>query len=258
MIKKAYIFFIAIAFLLGCKPYSIKRTEKVNTSVSDIGSVDSSLVQIYKPYKISLDSSMNEVLNVSLVEMSTGSPEGKLGNFVSDLSLKIGNELYKEKTGNVADFVLLNNGGLRTFLPKGNITRRKIYELMPFENELVVVTLSAEKANNLFEYIAKKTVDGGTRKQGVPVSGNIKVVLNGLSPKDIFINESPFLGKEYKVITSDYLANGGDNMTFFLNPVRYEKIGIKLRDAIMHYVINEKKAGNSLDAELDKRISYVE
>ena len=166
--------------------------------------------------------------------------------------------MYKANTGQMADFVLLNNGGLRTFLPKGDITRRKIYELMPFENELVVVTLSAEKTNELFGYIAKKTVNGGTRKQGVPVSGNVKVELNGTFPKNIYINDKPFVGRTYKVITSDYLANGGDYMSFFLNPIKSEKIGIKLRDAIMLHVINEKKAGNSLNAELDKRISYVE
>jgi 2',3'-cyclic-nucleotide 2'-phosphodiesterase (5'-nucleotidase family) len=258
MIKKTYISFIVIIFLLGCKPYHIQKSEKVNISISDTGNTDTSLIHIYKPYKKSLDSSMNEVLNVSLVEMSTGSPEGKLGNFVSDLSLKVGNEMYKKNTGYIADFVLLNNGGLRTFLPKGNVTRRKIYELMPFENELVVVTLSAEKANELFGYIGRKTVNGGTRKQGVPVSGNVKVVLNGKTPRDIYINQTPFVGKEYKVITSDYLANGGDNMSFFLNPIKCEKIGIKLRDVIMQYVIDEKKLGNSLNAELDKRISYVE
>ena len=128
---------------------------------------------------------------------------------------------------------------------------------MPFENELVVVTLTAEKANELFGYIAKRTVKQGTRKQGVPISGNVKVVLQGKIPKDIQINNSPFVGKEYKVITSDYLANGGDNMSFFLNPIKIEKIGIKLRDAIMKHVIDEKREGNPLIAELDKRISYV-
>ncbi|MDA9262444.1 5'-nucleotidase C-terminal domain-containing protein [bacterium] len=258
MNKKSYIFFAVFFIFIGCRPYHLYKSEEVNTSITKSEEVDSSLIQIYKPYKTSLDSSMNEVLNVSMVEMSTGSPEGLLGDFVCDLSLKIGNELYKENTGKVADFVLLNNGGLRTFLPKGEITRRKIYELMPFENELVVVTLSAEKANELFGYIARKTVNGGTRKQGVPISGNVKVVLQGKIPKDIIINNSPFVGKEYKVITSDYLANGGDNMTFFLNPIKIEKIGIKLRDAIMQHVIDENKAGNPLNAVLDKRISYVE
>lgn len=258
MKKKSHIFIIAIVLLLGCKPYSIQKTERINIPVSSTENRDSTLVQIYNPYKMKLDSSMNEVLNTSLIEMSTGSPEGRLGNFVADLSLKIGNEMYKETTGKVADFCLLNNGGLRTFLPKGNITRRKIYELMPFENQLVVVTLSAKKANNLFKYIAEKTVNGGTRKQGVPLSGNVKITLNEKFPKDIYINGSPFVGKEYKVITSDYLANGGDYMSFFLNPIKYEKVGIKLRDAIMKHVIDEKKAGNSLNAELDKRISYVE
>ena len=51
------------------------------------------------------------------------------------------------------DFCLLNNGGLRTSLPQGNITRRKIFELMPFENELVVVTISKEKMTDLKAYL---------------------------------------------------------------------------------------------------------
>ncbi|MEN8927491.1 MAG: 5'-nucleotidase [Flavobacteriales bacterium] len=256
MTRKIILYIISIALVAGCKPFRIQKAVRDNIPVVDSQSFDSTLVEIYKPYKKELDLSMSEVLNVSLVEMSTGSPEGKLGNFVCDLSLEIGNGLYKEKTGQTADFCLLNNGGLRTFLPKGEVTRRKIYELMPFENELVVITLSAEKANDLFGYIAQKTVDGGTRKQGVPVSGNVKVLLNGKFPKQIHINGSPFVGKEYKVITSDYLANGGDYMSFFLNPIKYEKVGIKLRDAIMQFVINEKEEGRKLNANLDKRISY--
>lgn len=258
MKKQIYISFALALLFFGCKPYRIKQTTKVNVPITYSENQDSSLVKIYEPYKKELDKSMKEVLNTSLKEMSTGSPEGKLGNFVADLSLKIGNEMYKKSTGNTADFCLLNNGGLRTFLPQGEITRGKIYELMPFENELVVITLSPEKANDLFGYIAKKTVNRGTRKQGVPVSGNVKVLLNGKFPKDIYINDEPFVGKEYKVITSDYLANGGDYMSFFLNPIKYEKVGIKLRDAIMQHVIDEGKADRPIDSKLDKRISYVE
>ena len=244
--------------VVSCQTYVVQTVEKENISVLNTENRDSSLIAVYAPYKELLDSSMNEVLNVSETEMSTGSPEGKLGNFVCDLSLTIGNELYQAKTGEVADFCLLNNGGLRTFLPKGDITRRKIYELMPFENELVVITLSPEKTVELFQYIGKKTVNGGTRKQGVPVSGNVKVKLKGQEPIEVLIDSVPLRGRNYTVITSDYLANGGDYMSFFLNPIGYEKVGIKLRDAILQHVINEEKAGRSLGAKLEKRISYVE
>ncbi len=258
MKREHYIVFFAVLFVLGCKPYRIQKAEKVNTPISATGSLDSSLYVMYKPYKELLDSSMNEVLNLSQLEMTTGSPEGLLGNFVCDLSLEVGNRLYKESTGETADFCLLNNGGLRTFLPKGEITRRKIYELMPFENELVVITLSPEKMVELFQYIGNKTVNGGTRKQGVPVSGNVAVKLKGNEPIEVLIDSMPLRGRNYKVITSDYLANGGDYMSFFVDPIKFEKVGIKLRDAIMQYVIDEQAAGNELQAEIDKRISYVE
>ena len=255
--KKVY--FIYIVFLIvGCKSYVLTDVKNENISVTQSFSADSTLIHIIKPYKNSLDSSMNEVLAISELEMTTGSPEGLLGNFVCDLSLEIGNEYFEKIYKDKADFVILNNGGLRTFLPKGEVTRRKCYEIMPFENELVVVTLSAKNANELFGYIAKKSVKVGSRKQGVPISGNVKVLLNDKFPKDIYINESPFVGKQYKVITTDYLANGGDNMSFFKNPINRQKLGIKLRDAIILKCERENENGKKLIAELDKRISYVE
>ena len=254
--KKLYLIYI-LFLVVGCKAYVLTETKNENISVIVTESEDSTLISIIEPYKLSLDSSMNQVLAISEMEMSTGSPEGLLGNFVCDLSLEIGNEYYLKQFNEKADFVLLNNGGLRTFLPKGDVTRRKIYEIMPFENELVVVTLSAEKANELFGYLGKKTVNGGTRKQGVPISGNVQVTLQQLLPKDIYINKSPFQGKQYKVITSDYLANGGDNMSFFKDPINLQKLGIKLRDAIIMKCERENKKGNKLVSVLDKRISYV-
>ena len=55
-------------------------------------------------------------------------------------------------------------------------------------------------------------------------------------PQDIFIYTKPFsINEDYYVVTSDYLANGGDNCSFFGNPILYETTGVKLRDAIINY-----------------------
>ena len=253
--KIIFLFFV----LVSCKTYTIlNKTESNNITLTNSSSEeDKSITQEIHPYKIAIDSAMNVTLNYSEVEMTTGSPEGILGNFVCDLSLEIGNRLYKKQTGGIADFALLNNGGLRTFLPKGKITRRKIYELMPFENQLVVVTISAEKTAELFQYIGNKTTKSSTRKNGVPVSGNIKVILKDKIPQKVILNKNLLQEKTYKIITSDYLANGGDKMSFFLNPIKIEPLGIKLRDAIIQYIIEENEKGNKLNASLDERIKYV-
>lgn len=189
---------------------------------------------------------MNEVLVVSSEEFpkEKGKPETKLGNLVADLSLEIANKLYNPTDNHNIDFCLLNNGGLRTSLPKGEITKGKIFELMPFDNELVVVTITYEKYDDLLEYL--KNIGGQ------PISG-----LSIYTSYDLteFI-ESWTRNKHAKVLTSDYLANGGDKMNFFLNPIKIEPIGIKLRDAIIQYCKEQNKQGKQLTGKLDGRITF--
>ena len=189
---------------------------------------------------------MNEVLIVSAEEFpkERGIPETKLGNLVADLSLEIANKLYNPTDNHNIDFCLLNNGGLRTSLPKGEITRGKIFELMPFENELVVVTITKPNLVTLIEYL--KSVGGQ------PISGGLTIKSeSGIA--DVVADWSNY--RSIKILTSDYLANGGDNMNFFLNPIKIEPIGIKLRDAIIQYCKEQNKQGKQLVGKLDGRIT---
>lgn len=253
------IVFYQITFLLilvSCNSWVLTESNNENVAVSKTENADATLSTLIEPYKKQLDSSMNEVLGVSAMEMTSGSPEGLLGNFVTDLSLEIGNRFYKKQQNKTADFCLLNNGGLRTFLPEGEITRGKVFEIMPFENELVVVTLTPKKMIELCSYLGVRTVREGTRKQGVPISGNMSVLLRDKMPIEVLVDGQPLRGRNYKVITTDYLANGGDNMSFFQQPVKYEKLGVKLRDAIILYIQEQTKQGNKLSANLDNRIRY--
>ena len=244
-------------FLVGCKTYWVEdKVESKNIVITDeLGekSSNNQIEQMIKPYRDSMSITMNEVLNVSEVEMTTGIPEGNLGNFVADLVYDIGSENYKQKI----DFVLLNNGGLRTSLPKGEITRKKIFELMPFENELVVLTLTMDKTKELFEFVAEKTDTNLSVKKGVPLSKQVKLIIENQKPKEVLIGDAGLVQKEYRVLTSDYLAGGGDEMNFFLNPVKAEKLGVKLRDAIIDKIEKEKEKGNTLNAKKDNRIRYA-
>lgn len=255
--KKTLFYKVAFLFVLvSCNSWVLTESNNENVPVVKTENADATLSTLIEPYKKQLDSSMNEVIGVSSMEMTSGSPEGLLGNFVTDLSLEIGNRFYKEQKNDSADFCLLNNGGLRTFLPEGNITRGKVFEIMPFENELVVVTLTPKKMIELCSYLGVKTVREGTRKQGVPISGNMKVLLRGKEPIEVLVDQQPLRGRNYKVITTDYLANGGDNMSFFQDPVNRQKLGIKLRDAIILHIQEQTQQGNTLSAKLDNRIRY--
>jgi len=193
---------------------------------------DSTITAMIAPYKIGIDSVMNKVLCISKIEMTKGKPESLLGNFVCDLCL--------QQYSNMADICVMNNGGLRSSLPKGEITKGMIFELMPFENELVILELGSDDYVQLLEYITKR---GGEPFAGV----NIIMDENGT-----VLSQSLDLNKgKIRVLTSDYLANGGDKMSFFKDK-KQTKVGIKLRDAIINYCV----AQDTISSELDNRISY--
>ena len=151
---RLHIIYIVAILLSACSTQLVIKS-KQNSIVSVSASPDSLITSIIEPYKIGIDSVMNEVLCVSEIEMTKGRPESLLGNFVTDLCL--------DQYSDLSDICIMNNGGLRSTLPQGEITRGKIYELMPFENELVVLELNTSELFDLIEYIFVR--------EGEPFSG---------------------------------------------------------------------------------------
>ena len=219
---------------LACSP-EYKLQSYSDTLIEVEAEIDSSILSIINPYQLEIEDQMNEVLTYTKNNLTKGKPQSTIGNFVTDLCLDYAN----------ADICIMNNGGLRTNIDKGPISRGKIYELMPFENELVILELNKNDYMGLLQYIVQRG--------GEPFSG-IKIIIDNKG--QIISNSWPVnfeLGEKVKVLTSDYLANGGDKMSFFKNKKQY-KIGIKLRDAIIDYC--SKK--DTINITLDNRIKIQE
>tara|TARA_B100001029_G_C15023243_1_gene431960 strand:- start:7 stop:753 length:747 start_codon:yes stop_codon:yes gene_type:complete len=233
-----HIIYLGIIVLSSCSTiYELDSNQNDIIAVS--GKPDSLITLIIEPYKIGIDSIMNEKLCVSDMEMVKGKPESLLGNFITDLCLE---EYYQE-----ADICIMNNGGLRSSLPKGEVTRGKIYELMPFDNELVILNLNEKDFNGLLKYIISR---GGEPFSGMSITTNKQGEL--LSYK---INNSINFnnGDIIRVITSDYLANGGDKMWFFKDK-KQKKVDIKLRDVIINYCKKNKKITSQIDGRLEIKL----
>ena len=147
-----------IILLFACKPaYNVQKTEQANYMLSDSvnNSVDSSIIRFIQPYSVQVTSRMSSVLAESEWAMEKGVPESRLGNFVADACMTEANRIL-EKEGLKADFAFFNNGGLRHPLPAGKITTGDVFELMPFENELVLLTLDGSVVKKIFNFIASK------------------------------------------------------------------------------------------------------
>lgn len=258
-----HIIYIGVILISSCTTL-YELDNKQNNVISVSATPDSLITSIINPYKVRIDSVMNEVLCFSSIEMTKGKPESLLGNFVTDLCL----EMYDS----IADICIMNNGGLRSILPYGDITRGDIYKLMPFDNELVVLELNAEEIYQLSEYIISR---GGEPFSGLNIdyfmdSMSIKLLHHRYNEEVIHLNQFDSVSmsllmcsNEYRqmsrslldsyvirVLTSDYLANGGDKMSFFNNKNQVQ-VGLKVRDAIINYCKKKKVITSKIDGRLD-------
>lgn len=229
------------------KQAPLQEAEATRYTISTELPPDSSMAAFIKPFHDSLAATMDEVAGYTAYPLEKGDPESLLGNLIADLTLATARE-----RGIRADFAVLNTGGFRRDLPEGEITTGMLYELMPFDNELVVLELRTPQMRQLVEYIRKRG--------GVPVSGNILLEYKYNQPFTITVNGRLYSDQEniqYYVITTDYLANGGDNMDFWKGAPR-RSLGLKLRDAIIQYFQQHSSPENPLSPELDGRIKFLE
>jgi 2',3'-cyclic-nucleotide 2'-phosphodiesterase (5'-nucleotidase family) len=148
---------------------------------------------------------------------------------MADLILSEANPIFKIRTGKDIDFVLINHGGIRASISKGNVSARTAYEVMPFENNISVVALNGTSVLELVDYLVKS-------KRAHPVAG-IQIILNTNDTlHSVSIQGKPLDENTlYYVATSDYLVSGGDDMVFFKNGVSFTTLEYKIRNAIIDY-----------------------
>ena len=252
MKKYIWILFITLS-LASCKPKEINlhRIEGKQIAIDTILAEDNTYKALIAPYKEKLESKMSTVLAYATKDhykrRGAATLETSIGNFMADLCYTRGNPVFKKIKNKNIDFVLLNFGGIRAGIPKGAVTTRNAYEIMPFENSMVVTELSYEKLQELLTYLAK----GGIAH---PISKELQLEIDGKT-----VAKSTIKGKEinknktYHVLTSDYLQNGGDHMDFFKDPIKLYNLNYKIRDAI----IDELKAIDTITAVKDGRFVRI-
>jgi 2',3'-cyclic-nucleotide 2'-phosphodiesterase (5'-nucleotidase family) len=130
----------------------------------------------------------------------------------------------------------------------GNVTLGNIYELMPFENELVLIQLTGKDIFELLAYEGqfRKTSFSNMQLRYTPDGQLLEALLGGkkIEPEQV-----------YHLATYDYLGNGGDGMNCLL-PLKKEIIGVTLRTAIIQQIEEFQTAGKEIDASIERRVLF--
>ncbi|MEH0157442.1 5'-nucleotidase C-terminal domain-containing protein [Limibacter armeniacum] len=215
---------LTLVFLsIACSPVLHKvRSDSKTMAIQQQMQADNELMEVVTTYKQELDKEMNEVISFATMDLTKD--DGALGNLVC-----IACEEALQKYKNVkADICLMNTGGLRAPIYQGAVTKGDVFELMPFDNSLVLITLSGDRIQELVDFLAIKEQ---------PISG-LEMTVRNNEIETVTINSQPFdRNKSYTVLTSDYLFGGGDNMVFLKDPEESEFLNILVRDAIMEYCV---------------------
>lgn len=206
--------------VIACQStYSIAEIKKKNTRIEGFQQ-NQAFQEFIIPYKEELKKKTEDILAFTPEDLTK--QNYNLQNVFADITYEESVILFKKMYQKEVDFALVNKGGLRAIIPQGAITVGQIYEVMPFDNKVVVVGLQGKEMEELCSYLALKPQ---------PVS-KLRVIQK---ERKITIQEKPFdFDKTYYIATTDYLQRGGDNMTFFKKAKVYP-LNILARDMYLHY-----------------------
>ena len=158
--------------------------------------------------------------------------ETNLGNLAADV--------IREAVG--SDIAVTNGGGIRASINPGDITVADIYNVLPFDNSLVVVEMLGMDIIEALEHSVRLVPEqnGGF----LQVSGLTFEVDPKAQPGGRVINvrvngERISPSKTYTVATNDFLAAGGDGYETFMNAKLVADTGIMLRDVMVDYVLQQ-------------------
>ena len=234
----------SVFFAVACSSANYQYTAKpVSVGVSEDAPEDASITEIIAPYKEQLDAKMNAVIGEAGMDLTRvfENRESSLGNFCTNL-------IFEKAADLKPDLAVLTIGGLRVPIDKGEVTVRQMYELMPFENELVVITVKGEIVKSLIERVIEKDNTSLANVSATFQGGKLISAQIGGEPLDT--------SKDYRVATSDYLANGGDYMDGFKTASDRATANTKLREAFIDYFKELQENGKKAMAVTGKFYTF--
>ena len=225
MRKLAIFILIAVGFAACHQPGKVvSKTSKIHMIDSTLDAQqDTQYIAYIAPIKADLEKQLNKVIGYAPEPLAVFQPECPMLNWATDALLAMARKYSPEPV----DIAVVNIGGMRCSWGQGDITLRHVFELMPFDNELVVLTLTGQDLMDLCKVFAITGGEGAAGMQ-ITVKADTVVALVGDKPID--------LAASYKVATSDYLSQGNDGMEPLKNSTHTWKSDRKIRDLYIEHI----------------------
>jgi 5'-nucleotidase len=142
-----------------------------------------------------------------------------------------------------AQLALLNASGVRVSLPSGDIKYADAFQMMPFGNNLVVMTLTGAQLKAVVEQqYGGALPPTGQRPHALAASAGLTYAVDmrrapGSRVSDILLDGGPIdRAARYRVVVNNYLASGGDGLTAFTAGTNITDMSIVDLDALVAWI----------------------
>ncbi len=242
------IYSLLLLLLASCHNRSTTQTKiavsgiEINQQLQEADEIEA----IVAPYRDSLEAIMDEVIGFAAHDLTTnGKYESTLGTFVTRLCLEQSEAIFEREV----DVAIMNHhGGLRAPINKGNVTLGEIFQVMPFENEMLLLEVPGDVLMEVIDHISESG-----RSMIWPVSftatdrGAVGVMVNG---------KAIDMDKTYILAISDYLANGGGGFNMLKPMNRLQLDPVKVRFMIEKEVRERTARGEYVQAEIEQAVIF--
>jgi len=152
-----------------------------------------------------------------------GQPESSLGNIVADaVRFRAGSELSR-----FVHIGIMGESSFKLYLNPGELTVGEVMEFMPYDNHLVILTLTGD---DVFELANQVAILGGS-----PVSGLRFRIREGRATGILVNSEVLDRNSSYLVATSSWAADGGDRFPALWNYTDRIDLDVPMRGLFVDY-----------------------
>ena len=133
-----------------------------------------------------------------------------------------------------ADIAIMNSGGIRTSIAKGDITYKDVLKVQPFSNSICLVTLTGKELKQYCEIAANKKHGSGAYAQ----FDNAHVVMKGESLESLSVGGVPVDDtKKYRLAINSFIAAGGDGYMKVTGLPTFVDSGFIDADILKEYIL---------------------
>ncbi len=204
------------------------------------------------PYKHVVDSVNNRVIGRSLYDLNSDDRNGGYANWAADYARWFGQLVLDSINGRDGmplrlDLGVMNVGGIRQNMPKGDVTEGEILATFPFANRMVITTVKGADIIDALKVAAKKGGEG--------ISGNVRVVVdNDNNLKRVVIDGREMdPEKIYNVATIDYVAAGNDDLAGFGRGKLLWRDNVEMAVPMLRYVNHLTRLGLPIAPDMNGR-----